>query len=46
MAKYAGWVLDGVGSYAPIFVVAACVYLLALLVIQLLTPRYAPASLR
>jgi ACS family hexuronate transporter-like MFS transporter len=45
MAKYAGWVLQNVGSYTPIFVVAASVYGLAVLVIHLLTPRYAPARL-
>ena len=42
MAKYAGWVLQTLGSYTPIFVVAACAYLAALLVVHLLTPRYAP----
>jgi ACS family hexuronate transporter-like MFS transporter len=45
MAKYAGWVLDKVGSYTPIFVVAASVYAIALLVVHLLTPRYASAKL-
>jgi ACS family hexuronate transporter-like MFS transporter len=45
MSKFAGWVLDTTGSYTPIFIVAACAYGLALLVIHLLTPRYAPASL-
>lgn len=44
MAKYAGWVLDRIGSYTPIFIVAASVYALALLFIHLLTPRYAPAN--
>ena len=39
MAKYAGWVLDGVASYTPIFVVAGSVYLLALLTIHMLSPR-------
>ena len=39
MAKYAGWVLDKIGTYTPIFVVAASAYLLALLVIHLLVPR-------
>ena len=43
MAKYAGWVLQTVGSYTPIFVVSAFAYLVALSVVQLLTPRYAPA---
>jgi ACS family hexuronate transporter-like MFS transporter len=45
MAKYAGWVLDRIGNYTPIFFVAAGAYLVALLAIQLLTPRYAPAKL-
>ena len=44
MSKYAGWILQTVGSYTPIFVVAACAYLLALLVIHLITPRYAPVA--
>jgi ACS family hexuronate transporter-like MFS transporter len=39
MAKYAGWVLDKIGTYTPIFVVAASAYLIALLVIHLLMPR-------
>jgi MFS transporter, ACS family, hexuronate transporter len=39
MAKYAGWVLDKLGSYTPIFVVAGAAYLLALAAIQLLSPR-------
>ena len=29
MSKYAGWVLDRLGTYTPIFVVAASAYLLA-----------------
>ncbi len=45
MAKYAGYVLDQIGSYTPIFVVAASAYLLALLVVHLLSPRYEPARL-
>ena len=44
MAKYAGWVLQTVGSYAPIFAVAACAYLFALAVVHFLSPRYAPAA--
>jgi ACS family hexuronate transporter-like MFS transporter len=44
MAKYAGWVLQTLGSYTPIFLVAASAYLIALLVVHLLVPRYAPAS--
>ncbi|HEY9218772.1 MAG TPA: MFS transporter [Phenylobacterium sp.] len=45
MAKYAGYVLDQIGSYTPIFVVAGSAYLLALLVVHLLTPKYAPVKL-
>jgi len=44
MAKYAGWVLDSIGSYTPIFVVAASAYLLALLAIHLLTPKMEPVK--
>jgi ACS family hexuronate transporter-like MFS transporter len=44
MAKYAGWVLQEVGSYTPIFIVAACAYLTALLVIHLLSPRLTPVA--
>ena len=40
MAKYAGWVLQTLGGYRPIFIVASGAYLLALLVVQLLTPHY------
>jgi MFS transporter, ACS family, hexuronate transporter len=45
MAKYAGWVLDQIGTYTPIFVLAASAYLLALLVIHLLTPKLEPVKL-
>ena len=45
MAKYAGWVLDSIGSYTPIFIVAGCAYLLALLAVHLLSPRLAPARI-
>ncbi|MEO8113458.1 MAG: MFS transporter [Phenylobacterium sp.] len=44
MAKYSGWVLQTVGSYTPIFVVAASAYLLALGVVHLIAPRYAPVD--
>jgi ACS family hexuronate transporter-like MFS transporter len=43
LAKYAGWVLDRVGSFTPIFVLAGMAYGLALLVVHLLSPRLAPA---
>jgi ACS family hexuronate transporter-like MFS transporter len=44
MAKYAGYVLDKIGVYTPIFVVAASVYLLALLAIHLLSPKMEPVE--
>jgi ACS family hexuronate transporter-like MFS transporter len=44
MAKYAGWVLQTVGSYAPIFAFCGVAYLLALGVFHLINPSYAPAS--
>jgi MFS transporter, ACS family, hexuronate transporter len=43
MSKYAGWVLDSIGSYTPLFIVAGTVYLLALGILHLMSPRYAPA---
>jgi ACS family hexuronate transporter-like MFS transporter len=44
MAKFAGRILETVGSYQPIFIVAACAYLVALAVIHLVVPRYAPVA--
>jgi ACS family hexuronate transporter-like MFS transporter len=44
MAKYAGYVLDKIGVYTPIFVVAASVYLLALLAVHLLSPKLEPVE--
>ena len=44
MAKYAGFILQTVGSYGPIFVAAAGAYLVALLVIHQITPAYRPAN--
>jgi len=40
MAKYAGYILDRFGSFTPIFIVAGCAYLVALLVVHLINPRY------
>jgi ACS family hexuronate transporter-like MFS transporter len=45
MSKYAGYVLEQIGSYTPIFVLAASAYLLALLVVHVLTPRMEPVKL-
>lgn len=41
MAKYAGYVLDSIGSYTPLFAVAGSAYFLALLAVHLLSPRLA-----
>jgi MFS transporter, ACS family, aldohexuronate transporter len=46
IAKYAGWVLDRLGSYTPIFIVAGTSYLLALLIVHILSPRLAPVTIR
>jgi ACS family hexuronate transporter-like MFS transporter len=40
MSKYTGYVLDHLHTYTPIFIVGASAYLLALLVVHLLSPRY------
>lgn len=45
MARYAGWVLDTIGTYTPIFVVAASAYLVALAVVHLLSPKMEPVKL-
>ncbi len=45
MSKYAGFVLDRLGTYTPIFVVAASAYLLALAAIHLLSPKLEPVEL-
>ncbi|KAB7643636.1 MFS transporter [Polymorphobacter fuscus] len=46
MAKYAGFILDGFGSYTPLFAVAGSAYFLALGAIHLLSPRLARAEFR
>jgi len=40
MAKFAGIILETVGSYGPIFLVASCAYLAALAAIHLILPTY------
>jgi ACS family hexuronate transporter-like MFS transporter len=45
MSKYAGWVLDSIGSYTPIFMVAGAVYFLALAAIHVLSPRMRTVTL-
>lgn len=44
MAKYAGMILETVGSFEPIFIVASLAYLVALLAVHLIVPRYAPVA--
>ena len=44
MSKYAANVLQTIGSYTPIFVFASVAYLIALLVVHLIVPAYAPAT--
>jgi MFS transporter, ACS family, hexuronate transporter len=41
-----GFLLQTTGSYIPIFIMAATAYLVALAVIHVLAPRWAPAELR
>jgi MFS transporter, ACS family, hexuronate transporter len=42
MAKYVGWILGSVGGYTPIFALCGGLYLVALIIIHLLSPRYEP----
>jgi ACS family hexuronate transporter-like MFS transporter len=44
-SKYVGGVLEQIGTYTPIFVVAASAYLLALLAVHLLTPKMEPVKI-
>lgn len=44
-SKYVGFILERIGTYTPIFVIAATAYLLALLVVHLLTPKMEPVKL-
>lgn len=46
MAKYAGYVLDQIGTYTPIFVVAATAYLIALAIVHVLSPRMDAAVIK
>lgn len=44
MSKYAGYVLETIGSYTPIFIVSGSAYLVALLAVHLINPCYAPVT--
>jgi MFS transporter, ACS family, hexuronate transporter len=45
IARLVGEILERTGSYVPIFIIAASAYLVALLIIHLLSPRLEPAKL-
>src|SRR5258708_6953369 len=45
MAKYAGWGLDRLGTYTPLFIVPGCSYFIPLLIIPLLSPRLPPLKI-
>jgi len=45
IARFTGFVLQTTHSYLPMFMIAGSVYLLALLIIHLLSPRLEPANL-
>lgn len=44
MSLFASNVLQAIGSYTPIFIFASLAYLLALLVVHLIVPSYAPVK--
>jgi ACS family hexuronate transporter-like MFS transporter len=44
IALVVGAILESTKSYVPIFIIAGCAYLIALLVIHLLAPRLSPAK--
>lgn len=44
IAPLVGYILASTGSYVPIFIIAASAYLIALLVIHLLSPKLEPAN--
>jgi ACS family hexuronate transporter-like MFS transporter len=46
MAKYTGYVLDKLGTYTPMFIVAALAYLIGLAIVHVLSPRLMPVELR
>jgi MFS transporter, ACS family, hexuronate transporter len=43
ISKVTGYILEFTGSYLPVFVIAGSVYLVALLIVHLLSPRLEPA---
>jgi ACS family hexuronate transporter-like MFS transporter len=45
MAKFTGYLLDTTHSYALLFAIAASAYLLALVIIHMLSPRLTPVTI-
>jgi ACS family hexuronate transporter-like MFS transporter len=45
VSKFVGFLLQATGSYVPVFIMAGCVYLVALAAVHLLAPRLEPASI-
>jgi ACS family hexuronate transporter-like MFS transporter len=46
IAKATGYILDATGSYVPVFAVAGCAYLVALLCVHLLSPTLAAVRIK
>ncbi len=44
-SKYIGQVLEQIGSYTPIFIIAGSAYLVALLVVHILSPKMEPVQI-
>jgi ACS family hexuronate transporter-like MFS transporter len=45
-AKYTGYILDKLGTYTPMFIYAASAYLVAIVILHLLSPRLQPVDVR
>jgi MFS transporter, ACS family, hexuronate transporter len=45
MAQYVGEMLEGAGSYTPIFLAIGSIYLIALAIIHVILPKFEPAKL-
>jgi MFS transporter, ACS family, hexuronate transporter len=46
IAKITGKILDATGSYVPVFMIAGSAYLVALLFVQILSPKLEPVTLK
>lgn len=45
LAAFAGKIIASTGSYLPLFIIASCAYLIALLILHVLAPRLEPVKL-